>query len=58
MEGQEEMIDGMKACCREQANLFLFEQSANFEVFKCSVCGCRHFGMHVEAGKMIAELTG
>jgi hypothetical protein len=46
---------GKKACCQQAENLVLIEKNANLEVWRCSVCNCRHFELSVAAGSLLAR---
>lgn len=43
------MADTRKDCCRQPANLEEMQTGqADLKMFKCSVCGCRHFEANAE----------
>lgn len=35
----------MKSCCKDHNNLELYKQNTERLIYKCKVCGCRHFHM-------------
>jgi len=41
--------DGRKLCCQDKNNLILIEKHDDDEVWRCSVCQCRHFETVVQA---------
>lgn len=42
----------VKKCCRTDENLVLFQLRTDFAVRICGVCGCRHFELSVDPGKI------
>ena len=50
------MADNRKNCCKEAANLFRREndpeERLDLFVYRCKVCGCRHFELTADPGKL------
>lgn len=42
----------IKSCCQKAENLVRTRLRPDLVVDVCKVCGCRHFGLKVEPGKM------
>lgn len=45
----------IKKCCQDKNNLALNEQHGDLIVHKCKVCGCRHFVLKVDTGKLFSK---
>jgi hypothetical protein len=45
-------IKGVKKCCQEPRNLYVFMREGNKTTRKCKSCGCRHIEMVVDRGSM------
>lgn len=44
-----------KDCCNDERNLVLqLRERSDLEVHVCQVCGCRHFGLIADPGKIFA----
>lgn len=49
------IIGKKKACCQQEENLLPYEEPTappDAEVKKCKVCGCRHFVVTMDPGKL------
>lgn len=44
--------DQRKECCKQPENLKRHEERPDLVVNKCQVCGCRHFELTVDPGKL------
>jgi len=48
----------MKPCCQDPANREARQETPDLVVSVCQVCGCRHFELTVDPGKLMAEGKG
>jgi hypothetical protein len=46
----------MKECCQKQENRVVVELRNGMNVEQCKVCGCKHYEMHAEPGKIFAKV--
>ena len=44
--------DHRKECCKQPENLKPYQVRPDLAVNKCQVCGCRHFELTVDPGKL------
>jgi hypothetical protein len=63
-ESKEPKIEA-KACCQDNDNLEVVERRAvqgsapaDLVVRKCKVCGCRHFELTIDPGKLGLTMSG
>ena len=45
-------MDDRKDCCKDPENLELTQVNTDLLVNVCKVCGCRHFELTVDPGKL------
>jgi len=53
---QAQAPDGRKLCCQDKNNLTLIEKHDDDEVWRCTVCQCRHFETTVQAVEFKSEV--
>jgi hypothetical protein len=46
--------DNRKDCCRAKENMeyYHYDENTGARAFRCKICGCRHFVMDAEPGRL------
>jgi hypothetical protein len=44
--------DHRKECCRKEENLVAHQERPDLIIRRCKVCGCRHFELSVDVGRL------